>query len=239
MDTQEISNTQPVNTTSSGNGKLGVLVGFLVVVILLLLGVFAFLFLTDRVDIGIKNPLSKEKKEVVEEKKEEEEEEVEESTVKMGKFALSMTYPSEFLPGYRVCFTDTKDVSKVYCFVDLGSGSSSSSLSNALIQEKGLLRSGSLPEGTYTMEYMKLDGVDFYVWNPCVKLLNGEEIVNDSACQQYYSKMNGIIQGENWSQFNTSDINSYGGEPIIIKIEEGKTAEIGTVALEPYISLEM
>jgi hypothetical protein len=228
-------------TSSSGSGESGrekILNVVLLVMVFVLLGLFAYLFFSDRLVVGVENPLSKGETPTTIDNQQEE-------STRTGEFHLTMGYPSEYLPPYRVCFSDTSDISKVYCFVDDGysletgakrfrddAKAPNMAYENTLVEGVGVL-----PVGEYTMEYRMLDDVDYYVWNPCVKALNGYEVKDDTICAKYYEKLKKAYSEEDWFNFKLSYINSYGGDPITITVEEDKRTEIGDVASQPYISI--
>ena len=84
------------------------------------------------------------------------------------------------------------------------------------------------------MEYKLLEDVDHYIWNPCIKALNGGEVTDESVCSDFYSKLEQSYLSQNGLDFNSSYVNSYGGDPIVISIEEDERTEIGDVASMPY-----
>ena len=252
IDTNEsnVTHSHDIDTKNTRGNSGKTLNIVLLFIILLLVGLLAYLFFTDRLTVDIKDPAAKPEEQVengeqVENKDKKDEVQVS-STTKSGKFHLEMGYPSSFLPAYRVCFSDVKDISLVYCFVDSGysineeDGTISypdnpqepaNGYENTL--SKGV---GTLPVGEYTMEYKLLDDVDYYVWNPCVKSLNGSEVKDASLCSAYYKVLEKSYVEKDILNFKSSYINSYGGDPIVIKIEEGKETEIGQVASMPYIN---
>lgn len=214
------------------------LVILLLILVLGLIGFIAYMFFTNKLDLGIENPFSQQ---VTEENTINEDGDVQEETqteenqepmYKTGQFHLTMSYPSEFVPESRVCFTSEAGF-EVYCFVDTGTQGTNSVYVTHL--EDG---TGTLPVGKYTMEYRMLDGEDYYIWNPCVKELNGYELEGESKCTNFYTKLGEAIDA-NPTNFNLSSVNSYGGDPIVIDIVEGKLVEIGIVPLMPYFNLEM
>lgn len=227
---QEVVPESETPTVVVKQGASGGLVAFLTILILALLSFVAYMFFTDKLDIGIDNPLSSHEN-ISEEKTPEDENEA--SVVKTGQFHLTMTYPSEFVPAHRVCFTDTTDISKMFCFIGSGTEDNSKDYENLLSDG-----TGNLPVGKYNMEYKLLNDVDYYVWNPCVKTLNGEEVTDDSVCEAFYDKIEQFYTDADWLNFKVSYINSYGGEPIEIEIKENEITEIGNVASQPYISFD-
>ncbi len=208
-------------SSSTGSGRENILSVILLIMVFVLLGLFAYLFFTDRLVVGIENPFSSGENQSTINQQEE--------VIKTGEFHLTMGYPSEYLPPYRVCFSDVTDISKVYCFVNSGSEESSSEYKNTVVEGVGVL-----PVGEYTMEYKLLEDVDHYIWNPCIKALNGGEVTDESVCSDFYSKLEQSYLSQNGLDFNSSYVNSYGGDPIVISIEEDERTEIGDVASMPY-----
>lgn len=66
---------------------------------------------------------------------------------KVGTFKVAFSFPSEGVPAVRLCFTDTSDMSKQYCFWEKGSNDTKT-YTNDL--KNG---SGTLPVGTYIVDY--------------------------------------------------------------------------------------
>lgn len=226
---------------NTGGGREQFMNVVLLIMVFTLLGLFGYLFFTDRLVVGVANPFSKSEIDVENESAGQNDEnfiqddsdinDIEEEVKPEGKFQVKMGYPSEFLPSYRVCFSNISDISEVYCFVGNGSEGEAINYSNSL--DEGI---GSLPVGEYTMEYKMLMDVDYYIWNPCVKALNGYN--NDqSVCQKFYNKLETAYKADDWGNYKMSYVNSYGGDAIIIKIEADKTTEIGNVALYPYFQI--
>ncbi len=222
-------------------GASGGLIAFLTILILALLGFVAYMFFTDKLDIGIDNPLSKQ--ENVSEQENSDTEEQVENTEKTGKFSLTFNYPSEFTPPVRFCFSNTEDISEQHCFWQDRYDAEMSPLSNSdnypnsykWAEEK------SLPVGTYFLDYTVYGSnaneenypYQTFVYNDCLKALNG---VNeyDGECKEVVDRWN----DENFTQDST-DINlpELVGDPIEIKIEEGKTVSIKDIPLLPYFGV--
>lgn len=225
-------------SSNSVEGREKVMNVILLIMVFVLLALFGYLFFTDRLVVGIENPFSKGGSQTPINDQEE--------VIKTGEFHLTMEYGSSFIPPYRVCFSSVSDISKVFCFVDDGysfdedtgakryrDGAEKPNMAyeNTLVEGVGVL-----PVGEYTMEYKLLEDVDYYVWNPCVKSLNGSVVEDESLCSDYYKKLETSYVTNDWLNFRSSYINSYGGNPIVINIEDGKRTEIGQVAAQPYIN---
>ncbi len=102
MENTPVENTQVITELQSPplEKEKNILIPILLIVVFILLSIFAYLFFTDKIDIGIKNPFSKE--EVVEEENEESTELINEEEIILDKEykddyrEISFKYPSSW-----------------------------------------------------------------------------------------------------------------------------------------------
>lgn len=162
---------------------------------------------------------------------------VEQAEEPVGYFHVEFGYPSDYLPGHRVCFNKVEDISDVYCFVSEGLSYQTGELVKSESRDythELVDGSGTLPVGQYNMTYGQWNELNSFIWNPCVRALNGSADYDKSVCDAFYKELNKAYEEKDLYNFSYSSVNFLGGDPIVIEIEEGKTTEIGSVALSPY-----
>jgi len=160
-------------------------------------------------------------------------------TEKTGKFKVAFGFPSEGTPAVRLCFTNTEEMSKQYCFWSKGSGDKTN-YSNDL--ENG---QSTLPLGTYSVDYtvyQEESAYQIYSLRQCVYYADGGED-NAANVAKYCSSIRSLFKSylaKLGGSGNTPDqlVNSpeYGGELVTFTIKENQVTDLGTISLLPYIT---
>jgi hypothetical protein len=204
----------------------------LLVMVFVQIGIFAYLFFTDRLILGVENPFSKQEQDIGVNIIDYDDPVTVDivNPVEEGDFNVSLTFPAGYSPAIRLCFIDMRDVSVSYCFLQKASNDTKS-YSNELVDGKG-----KLPVGEYYVEFAELAGdgifaIEPYALNECTKAVNGDSPDDGGKCEKFYVYMED-------NSVSNSYVNSkaIGGNPIVIKIEKGKTVDMGNISALPYFT---
>ena len=153
--------------------------------------------------------------------------------VKKGVFKVEFTYPSEFIPGVRLCLTDVNDKSEIYCYFQKGTYDANT-YANEYVPEDGL----ELPVGQYNLDFAEYDIEQGYIYpmfrlNECTQAANGttQRSIVEEKCEGYFTSP----YSDEGMDYMAS-LEEYGGDSIVIDITEANTTDIGKISVLPYLS---
>lgn len=162
-----------------------------------------------------------------------EEESLPTEEIKTGIFKVEFTYPSEFIPGVRLCLTDVDDKSEIDCYFQKGTYDTNT-YANEYILEDGL----QLPVGQYNLDFAEYDIEGGYInpmyrLNECTQAANGttQRSIVEEKCQAFFTSPY-ADEGMDYM----ASLEKYGGDSIVIDITEDNTTDIGKISVIPYLS---
>lgn len=238
---------------SKPSRKSHVLILILVLIIAFLFAGISYLSLTDRVDLSNLSDTTKEEEIDLEEDiinedtevedEEEIEDEMNEEEEKTGMFKVRFSYPSEFIPPIRFCFSNIEDISEQYCFWKKASNDSRVYLNDWETDE------GSLPIGSYYVDWTLYNSsapTEIYSINQCLydaaKWVSGSVDSIDQmkeSCSLVISRLSEEFdEGDQYMADQLANYSTFGGDQIVFEIKENQTTDLGLLGVQPDFPID-